>query len=253
MIIRFSFLTQILFFFTAFCYGNPKKAFTDLSLIINDKHSSCEFQTDSLELFFHSKGVITFNPTDVNLKKGIEILNDDNTVYATIKLSFDKIIIQGKQFPMDAFSNNNKLRNKYHFFPKEFFPDQSIIQFEFISIKNGFAEIYIDKVQGKRKKIKLNRSLFKVESWKEHLIGCMIDFNKRDNPIRKKMDVNSESLEYEDSKEEYIFVVSGIEGDWIKIECSDICEYPCDSGKKYDGWIKWKKGNQLLINLLYSC
>lgn len=109
------------------------------------------------------------------------------------------------------------------------------------------------KSRAKKKKIKLSTDIFKAESWKEHLVGCMIDFNVKINPIRAEMLDNSKSLGYENSGEDYIFVISEIVGDWVKIECAEICDYPCSSGKKYDGWIKWKGGNKLLIRLLYSC
>jgi len=210
-------------------------------------------QIDSLELFFQSKGVLRFNPTDINLKKDFEILNEDNTVYATLNLSSDKIILQGKQFSLNEFANDNSFRSQFQFFPKEFFPDQSIILFEYASLKNDVAEIFINKEQSKKKKIKLGSDIFKTESWKEHLVECMIDFNVKINPIMAEVLDNSKSLGYENSGEDYIYVISEIVGDWVKIECAEICDYPCSSGKEYDGWIKWKAGDKLLIRLLYSC
>jgi hypothetical protein len=182
-----------------------------------------------------------------------EILNEDNTVYATLNLSSDKITIQGKQFSLNEFANDNSVRSKYRFFPKEFFPDQSIIQFEFVCLDKDIAEIFISKEHGEKKIIKLNGGNFKSELWRAHLLGCMIDFDVKNNPIREKMLDSSKSVGYEKSGEDYVFVISEIVGEWVKIECAEICDYPCNSGKKYDGWIKWKEGDKLLIRLLYSC
>lgn len=253
MIFRLTFIVQILIVFSACSCGNTKSSDNVPEQIKGSQSVLGEKQIDSLELFFQSKGVLRFNPTDINLKKYFEILNDDNTVYATLNLSLDKIIIQGKHYSLNEFANDNSFRSQYQFFPKEFFPDQSIIQFEYASLTNDFAEIFINKEQSKKKKIKLRADIFKVESWKDHLVGCMIDFNVKINPIRAEIIDNSKSLGYENSGEDYIFVISEIVGDWVKIECAEICDYPCSSGKKYDGWIKWKAGNKLLIRLLYSC
>lgn len=253
MIFRLTFIVQILIVFCVCSCGNTSSSDIAPGQIKGSQSVSSEQQIDSLELFFQSKGVLRFNPTDINLKKDFEILNEDNTVYATLNLSLDKIIIQGKHFSLNEFANDNSLRSQYQFFPKEFFPDQSIIQFEYASLTNDVAEIFINKEQDKKKKIKLSAGIFKAELWKEHLVGCMIDFNVKINHIRAEMLDNSKSLGYENSGEDYIFVISEIVGDWVKIECAEICDYPCSSGKKYDGWIKWKDGNKLLIRLLYSC
>jgi hypothetical protein len=59
-------------------------------------------------------------------------------------LSLDKIIIQGKHFSLNEFANDNSLRVNISF-PKRVFPDQSIIQFEYASLTNDVAEIFINK------------------------------------------------------------------------------------------------------------
>lgn len=253
MIFRLTFIVQILIVFSVCTCGNTKSSDNAPEQTRGRQSVLSKQQIDSLELFFQSKGVLRFSPTDINLKKDFEILNEDNTIYATLNLSLDKIIIQGKHFSLNEFANDNSLRSQYQFFPKEFFPDQSIIQFEYASLTNDVAEIFINKEHSKKKKIKLSTHIFKVESWKKHIVGCMIDFDVKINPIRAKILDNSKSLGYENSGEDYIYVISEIVGDWAKIECAEICDYPCSSGKKYDGWIKWKAGNKLLIRLLYSC
>lgn len=84
-------------------------------------------------------------------------------------------------------------------------------------------------------------------------LGCVVDFNVKDNFIRKANSDNSPSIGYEYSEESVTFSISEIKGDWIKIECVDFCDTPCKFEEKYNGWIKWKKGNDLLIRLLYAC
>ncbi|MCA0427274.1 MAG: hypothetical protein LCH37_07535 [Bacteroidetes bacterium] len=206
---------------------------------------------DSFEFFFQSKGVLIYAPSENHLKSTFDILNDDNSIYASINIPSNEISIKGNSFALDKFLNNEQLRNKYHFFPKEFFPEQSVIQFEFTTSKDEYLEILLDKKNNIKKKIKLNEKTFKLEYWKDHLLGCIIDFDAKSNPIRKE--ILGMSLDYENSGEDYIFTISKIQGDWIKIECSDICGYPCDSKIDYNGWIRWKENKKLLIRLLYSC
>lgn len=151
MIFRLTFIVQILVFFSVCSCGNTKSSDNAPKQIKGSQPVLSEQQIDSLELFFQSKGVLRFNPTDINLKKDFEILNEDNTVYATLNLSLDKIIIEGKHFSLNEFAKDNSFRSQYQFFPKEFFPDQSIIQFEYASLTNDVAEIFISKEQGKKK------------------------------------------------------------------------------------------------------
>jgi hypothetical protein len=252
MILKKAYLFSLLLVFSIFsCSNSSNKKTTQLKPIIDGiVHNQ---PIDSIELFFQSKGVLRLNSTDINLKKDLRILNDDNTIYATFNLSLNKIIINSKQFSLEEFANDESLRYKYSFFPKEFFPQQSVIQFEYINLKSGVAEIFIDKAKNIKKRIRISGDMFKAESWKEHLLGSMIDFNVKNNPIRFTKSNSSKSIGYENSEQDYVFVINEISGDWIKIECAEICDYPCSSGKKYDGWIKWKSGDKLLIRLLYSC
>jgi hypothetical protein len=232
---------------------NNYKEFDDSLLKKNKQSLISQKNTDSLELFFHSKGILRFDATENNLKKSIEILNEDNSTFAVINFLADKIIIKNQVMSLSEFANNDSLRKKFQFFPKEFFPDQLVLQFEFTKIDGDIVDVFIEKGNGKIKRIKLENNLFRIESWKEHLIGCIIDFDINLNSIKKTASENALSVGYENSGEDYIFVISEIQGDWIKIECAEICGFTCASGKKYNGWVKWKEGQKILIKLLYSC
>lgn len=139
-----------------------------------------------------------------------------------------------------------------HFSQKSFSPITSYIQFEYTSLTDGFAEIFINKEQGKKKKIRLSGDVFSQEPWKEHLIGCMIDFDVSDNPIKSGVFGSSQLLGY-NGDEDLVFTIDKLVGDWVRIRCANICDVPCSSGDKYNGWIRWKDKTRLLIRLVYAC
>lgn len=204
-----------------------------------------------LEKFFGSKGVVTFNAVDPNLNTNYRIMNEDGSVYAVIDLKRNKVEIERKQYSLSDFRNNDVLRTKYSFFPKEFYPDNFIFQFEYANIEGSLAEVFIDKAKGIRKYLTRNETIFKIESWKEHLIGCTIDFDRTNTPVYELSDLSSKRANFDLQKG--IFIISEIKGDMIKIECSEQCGFTCDNTNKAVGWIKWKDGQKLLIRLLYSC
>lgn len=231
---------------------NEHKAKAKLTKDMTISSASKPMYADTLESFFQSKGVLVFNATDKNLSKDAKIWNDDNTVFATYNLAKYQIDIGGVQQSLNDFSNENQLRIQSEFFPKEFYPEQSVIQFEYTDIVDGFAEIILNKEKYIKKRIELKDSLYTIESWKKHLIGSMVDFNPRLNPMHESKLDNSGVITYE-SDEDVVFIISEISGDWIKIECAERCGFSCPVGKKITGWIKWRKGSKLLIRLAYSC
>jgi hypothetical protein len=81
----------------------------------------------------------------------------------------------------------------------------------------------------------------------------MFSFDEQKNVIRDKPADNATSLGYENSGNDYSFLIEDIQGDWIRIGCAELCGSGCDSGKKYNGWIRWRKGDKLLITLAYAC
>lgn len=77
-------------------------------------------------------------------------------------------------------------------------------------------------------------------TWEQHLIKSVaaVGFNPKDNPIKAEPDENSKELHY---YHDTFYHPLRLEGDWVFL-------------KKYDeeyGWIKWRDGDMLLIELFY--
>ena len=202
--------------------------------------------------FFHSKGVLVFN-TSGNLNRDTKIFNFDNSLFATFNLAKNGIVVEGESESLSNFSNaDNSLRISESFFPKEFYPDQLVIQFEYTDISNGVVTIILDKKKGISKRIILEKGLYTVEPWKMHLIGCMVDFNSKINPIKKDKLEDAAVVDYNET-DDVIFIITEISGDWIRIECAERCDFQCSLRDKVVGWVRWKKEGNLLIKLSYSC
>lgn len=214
------------------------------------KNSS--INNDSLSLFFKSNGVVSFINTDANYQKGFTIFNGDGTVFMRILPSQDKVILNEKELSLSDFNTNKASFQKQGFSPKEFWPDEGfIIQFNYLSSNNNLIEVFIDSAKTITKKILLDSTLFKTETWQEHIIGTMIDFNQQKNIIRSSPSEAGTSMRLENSTEDIIFIVTKIQGEWLYIESESVCGF--EKNSKYNGWIRWKNGENILIRFAYAC
>jgi len=65
--------------------------------------------------------------------------------------------------------------------------------------------------------------------------------------IRTEPDEKSQEIEYQGTD---CFVVKSMKGDWIEITTPNYCDENFTDSKTpiKSGWIKWRKGNELLIS-----
>jgi len=50
----------------------------------------------------------------------------------------------------------------------------------------------------------------------------------------------------------YSYIVKSVRNDWVFVECVKTCE-ECPRGRMVQGWVRWKEGEKLLIELYYFC
>lgn len=80
------------------------------------------------------------------------------------------------------------------------------------------------------------------QTWEEHILGVFsVDFDEANNPLLEVPSEGSEKVYYD--KDEF-YHPSQIKGDWLQVKwgSEDDWEY---------GWIRWKVGEKLLIELHY--
>lgn len=206
---------------------------------------------DQFEAIYGSKGVLVYMNAGRNYRKNIMLFNSDGTVFATISTEKHLIKFGKYKFGLSgAELSDAMLDKKYQFNPQEFYPDYGVIIFAYKSIRNGKAEVYIDKEKKNTKFIKIDPTLFNVESWKTHLTGAIPGIDNLKNPLREKPN-DSISTKQIKVPDDAIFRIINFKGYWTQVECFSFCESTC--GKKYRGWIRWTDGKQPLLKLYYVC
>lgn len=208
-------------------------------------------RTDQFETIYRSKGVAVFLNTDKNIHRNIVLYNINGTEFANISLKNNFMKFGKYKIGLSGLDLSNAiLDKKYHFNPQEFYPDYGVIIFAYKSIYNGKAEVYIDKEKKNTKFIKLDPTLFNVESWKTHLMGAIPGVDNLKNPLRVNPNdlVSTKRIQVPDDA---VFRIINLKGYWAQVECFSFCESTCE--RKYKGWIRWTNGKQPLLKLYYVC
>jgi hypothetical protein len=78
-----------------------------------------------------------------------------------------------------------------------------------------------------------------LQKWEDYLIYKLVDFNFKKNPIKQNNTEISKEIKY--NPDEFYRIIK-INGDWAKIDWGD-------SNNRNSGWIKWREGNCLLIEI----
>jgi len=50
----------------------------------------------------------------------------------------------------------------------------------------------------------------------------------------------------------YSYIVKGVKNDWVFVECVKTCA-ECPKGALIQGWVRWRDGGKLLIDVYYFC
>lgn len=206
-----------------------------------------------------SKGVLYSSKDKIyTLPDSLQILNKDETSYLFLKkINNDSINV--KIFENKLIGENiKKLESIFPFyfydnkkyniplpqnFTRAYYPNDGVIVIDANKINNKYFEIFIN---GEWKFIK--STTLKYKNWESFLKQTFIKLSVN-NRIYIKKNLNSKELIYPN---DISFKVLKVRGDWIKVECNDICE-ECNSPKKIRGWVKWKSDKILLINIVYIC
>jgi hypothetical protein len=84
-------------------------------------------------------------------------------------------------------------------------------------------------------------------TWEEYLkqmfaVDRLADHKQK---IRKQPSDTADEIKYEGRD---CFQVKSLKGDWIEIFTTDYCDQGQNKKEIKSGWIKWRRGNELLIN-----
>lgn len=201
-------------------------------------------EKNELTLLFYSDGMIEFIATDKNITSDIVFLNEDDSDF--LKINFEK-----NKFETDSLTTNfqnDSLKETIDFSPLNFFPDYYILRLELQKLDSIYYWVYLNSDKTVLKKIKKNE-LFQFLNWTDFMKKYLIDFDENQNPLRKS--INGKRIKIKEN-ENLFFQIDKIEGDWVHISNSSICDENMRD-IKIDGWIKWKLNDRIIIKIGLVC
>lgn len=172
----------------------------------------------------NSEGVIVANVGD-NISKSLYLYNEDGTLWLTA--SFEGL-------------NKGKLAK---IFPFALSIDTYLLVFKCVGVSRGYYKIIVNEQTGERKYIKTADTSFKFKKWGDHILDCFsVGFNPLTNPIKANPTDKSKSLSFD--KDEFYMPVK-TDKEWLQVRWGEEGQW------KY-GWVKWRKGSVLLLELFYT-
>lgn len=207
---------------------------------VKEGASKLEFNDDSIQNASSNSNLVGF--VDFNLLQNaehsetIEILMEDGKLYASI---FErKLIIDGKSFDLKE-SDVDELSN---LIGTEFFePEYDLMVAKCYGEISGFYKVLIGK-NYKLVKKGGNVSFVNFASFfEDKLISTKL------SPVLEWPNEESDVAIY--NYEEYAYEVVEVDGDWLKVKIlKDV------HGEVYPntGWLKWRKDESILIEIMYS-
>jgi hypothetical protein len=127
--------------------------------------------------------------------------------------------------------------------PFAWHPDNFLLVFRCLDKSNTWYTIVVNEETEEVKYIRINDPLYRFKTWEEHILSTFsVGFDYKSNPIREASSIKADVVSYE--PDEFYHPVE-IVGDWLQIKWGEEGDYTY-------GWIKWRFGNDLLVELFYS-
>jgi hypothetical protein len=200
---------------------------TTISLltIVTLSYGQVTLGTGIVKIEFDDKTIVDFykNPTDNVYFKRIEFFNDKEIISWNIK---------------------NLKTEQTWLKPEVLWLDYSQFNFRCKSINGEWLELIVNNDNGLTYWIKRNKAT-KFLTWEEYLSGMFGVDRLADNKqkIRKQPSDTAEEMKYEGRD---CFKVKSLRGDWIEIFSTDRNDGK-NRNKIKSGWIKWRRGDELMI------
>lgn len=220
--------------------SNDRSQWTDLDFLNQDSTYSSVAEDSIIGI-----GIVTISDTVDIYDKKLSIYSASGKVITTVERQESDVITiyKGKTYNRDDSLNP--------FSPRLYMtnPDYFRLVFDCIEVDNEFYTVIINRQTGETAKIKRRDKFFKFETIEEFVNNWIVlgfDFDRSTNPLRKSPSDKSENINNAKLTKYKIWRAGkiSIKGDWIEIIIED---------EEEKGWIRWRKGNQILIRLYYAC
>ena len=166
---------------------------------------------------------------------GLVIPNEKNDEKKALKLYSS----DGKIWKSVAFEGP-LLKNMDLIFPFAKKEDYYLLSFDCLENKNGYYKVVVNEDTKKVKYIKTDDNAFAYVSWQSYILKMFaVGFQPTNNPLKLKPSSDSNTIKY--NKDE-IYMPVKFQNDWLEVKWGD--------EKKWNyGWVQWKKGNLLILEL----
>ena len=232
---RFFVFTSFLLI-SGFCTNSVEQVNTNTPLppnsITQEALTSVQQEFDTIR---NTIGLIVLNEQGYGKEDFIHFYNEDGSLWYKFTYYYDES--DGKfEYANDDFR------------PFAFKVDYFVLALKCIGKENGRYEVIVNDGTGLRKYVKANDPVLKLETCEEHILNVFaVNFNREENPLLEapRGQVKKAAL----SKAPFHPVE--VKGEWLKVKWDT--SYGTERNEpRYDfGWIKWKEGDRLLVELLY--
>jgi hypothetical protein len=120
--------------------------------------------------------------------------------------------------------------------------DYNNLVFRCLREDTTYYAVIADENSGLVKYVKKDDPHFAFQTWEQHLLHVFsVGFDEKGNALRASPDAGSATLPF--NKEENYHPVE-IRGDWMKVQGG--------GNKRSGGWVKWKEGHKLILDVYYT-
>jgi hypothetical protein len=187
------------------------------------------------------KGVLRINLLKFDYTNKLELYNQDGSIFTTVfkdpKDDDYKVKNASGKFDNDLLNNI-----------RAFYLDYGVMIFDTdSSMGSGSIGVFV----GREKKlldIKEIKGLISYQSWPSFLKTIFLKIIGSAYVYYDTTGTRKRILKAEN----YSYSVKKVIGEWVYVECAKTCE-ECPQNKIIRGWVKWRNGMKLLVNLYYFC
>ncbi|MBO9657410.1 MAG: hypothetical protein J7527_01160 [Chitinophagaceae bacterium] len=120
--------------------------------------------------------------------------------------------------------------------------DYQNLVFRVTRIEHDHYEVIVNEETGLTARIKKDEPSLRFQRWEQHIPTVFsVDFDAEKNPV--KQDTIKQARATYSNSVEFFYPVK-INGDWLQVKWDD-------NVREKTGWVKWRKGNVLLVYLNY--
>lgn len=165
-------------------------------------------------------------------KDFIHIYNKDGSLWYKFTFYYD-----------DSDGNFEYANDRFR--PFAFHPDYFLLALKCVRKDSGRYEVIVNEETGLKKYVKANDHTLKFETWGDHILKIFsVSFDRKVNPI---LEVPQGRVKRGAVPDVPIHPVK-VKGEWLKVKWSAT---KGERAKYNSGWIRWKRGERLLVELFY--